>query len=95
MRTFKLLTEKMLQEMHSRCHRIRRGMPAGIGLSDESNARFAIGTGRYGTEHVTDLDALPAIGLTGMGDGSEFEAGTGGPRRVSALFRAGRSRGPR
>lgn len=70
-------------------------MLAGIGLGDESNARFAIGTGRYGTEHVTDLDALPDFGSTGIGGVSEFEAGTGGPMRVRAIFRAGRSKGPR
>lgn len=93
--TFKLLTEKMLQEIHSHCHRIWRDMLASIGLSDESSTRFAIDTGRYGTEDVTDVDALPAVGSSGIGGVSEFDAGTGGPMRVRALFRAGRSRGPR
>ena len=85
----------MLQEIHSRCHRIRQGTLAGIGLSDESNTRFAIGTGRYGTGHVTDLDPLPDVGSTGIGGVSAFEAGAGGPMRVRAIFQAGRSRGPR
>lgn len=70
-------------------------MLAGIGLSDASDTGTATDTGRKGTENVTDLDALPDFGSTGIGGVSEFEAGTGGPMRVRAIFRAGRSRGPR
>lgn len=66
-----------------------------IDLSDACDTGIKTDRGRYGTEHVTDLDALPAVGSTGIGGVSEFEAGTGGPMRVRALFRAGRSRGPR
>ncbi len=66
-----------------------------VGLSDESDTGITIERGRYGTEHGTDVGALPAVGSTGIGGVSEFEAGTCDPMRVRALFPAGRSRGPR
>ena len=72
-----------------------RDLLGSVGLSDESDTGITIETGRYGTEHGTDGGALPAVGSTGIGGVSEFEAGTRGPMRVRALFPAARSRGPR
>lgn len=41
-----------------------------------SHGGIAIDTGRFGTENVARLDALPAVGPTRVGGASGFEEGT-------------------
>jgi kynurenine formamidase len=48
--------------------------------------RLWMSSGRYGIENIANLDLLPPLGGTLIAGAPKFEAATGGPGRVVALY---------